>query len=252
MKVEAEATDQDESLAPGSCSKCEMKVHRGSVRSDKREIGRTLLKLYGRTFAEDLGIRATENQPSPLFCLLISALLFSTRISHNIALKSARILFERGWTTPESMARSTWEQRVQALDEGGYVRYDERTSTMLGETAQMLIDLYQGDLRKLRAAADADPARERKLLDQFKGVGEVAVNIFFREAQLAWPELFPFADEKALASAKKLGLPTESRKLAGLVRGRENFVKLVSALVRVQLEHKFDEIVAAATPSNRA
>jgi hypothetical protein len=132
-------------------------------RSDTREIARTLLKLYGRTFAEDLGIPAMENQPSPLFCLLISALLFSTRISHNIALKSARILFERGWTTPESMARSTWAQRVQALDEGGYVRYDERNSTMLGETAHTVIDLYQGDLRRLRAAAEADPARERKL-----------------------------------------------------------------------------------------
>ena len=131
------------------------------------------------------------------------------------------------------MAASSWEQRVRALDEGGYVRYDERTSTMLGETAEMLIDLYQGDLRKLRAAAGTDPARERKLLDQFKGVGNVAVNIFFRETQLAWPELFPFADDKALASAKQLGLPADAHKLASLVRGRQDFVRLVSALVRV-------------------
>jgi len=211
---------------------------------DQREVVRILLKLHGRTFAEDLGIHAVENEPSPLFCLLISALLFSTRISHNIALKSARILFEHGWTTPERMAASTWEQRVQALDEGGYVRYDERTSTMLGETAQMLIDRYQGDLRRLRDAAGADPARERKLLDQFKGVGDVAINIFFREAQLAWPELYPFADERTLASAKKLGLPADGKKLAALVRSRENFVRLVSALIRIQLEHKHDEILA--------
>jgi len=206
---------------------------------------RILLKRYGRTFAEDLGIDAA-NEPSPLFCLLISALLFSTRISHTIAAKSARILFERGWTTPESMAATTWEQRVQALDEGGYVRYDERTSTMLGEAARMLIDLYQGDLRKLRLAAKRDPAREHYLLDQFKGVGDVAINIFFREAQLAWPELFPFADEKALASAKKLGLPADPEKLRALARSRLNFVRLMSALVRVQLEHKHDEILAAA------
>ena len=172
--------------------------------------------------------------------------MFSTRIGHNIASKSARVLFERGWTTPERMAATTWEQRVQALDEGGYVRYDERTSTMLGETAKMLMDLYQGDLRKLRAAAEHDPARERYLLDQFKGVGDVAVNIFFREAQLAWPELFPFADEKALVSAKKLGLPAEPEKLATLVRTRRDFVRLVSALVRVQLEHRYNEIVVAA------
>jgi endonuclease III len=207
---------------------------------------KVLLKLYGQTFAEDLGIKAEANGPSPLFCLLISALLFSTRISHHIALHSARILFERGWTTPERMAATSWEQRVQALDEGGYVRYDERTSTMLGETAQMLLDLYQGDLRNLRISAGREPDRERNLLDQFKGVGDVAVNIFFREAQLAWPELFPFADDKALASAKKLGLPADSKKLAALIRSRRDFVRLVSALVRVQLEHRHDEILAAS------
>jgi hypothetical protein len=98
----------------------------------------------------------------------------------------------------------------------------------------------------LRAAAKADPAQERKLLDQFKGIGEVAVNIFFREGQLAWPELFPFADEKALACAKRLALPAQPRRLVGLVRSRRNFVRLVSALVRVQLERKQDEVLAAA------
>lgn len=210
---------------------------------------RTLLKLYGRTFAEDLGIDAGTNEPSGLFCLLISALLYSTRISHHIASKSARILFDRGWTTPERMAATTWEQRVQALDEGGYVRYDERTSTMLGEAAQMLLDLYQGDLRNLRIAAERDPARERHLLDQFKGVGDIAINIFFREAQLAWPELFPFADEKALASAKKLGFPADSKKLAALVRTRRDFVRLVSALVRVELDHRQEEILTSAIPA---
>lgn len=210
---------------------------------------RVLLKRYGRTFAEDLGIDVETNQPSGLFCLLICALLFSTRISHYIASKSARILFNHGWTTPERMAATTWEQRVQALDEGGYVRYDERTSTMLGEAAQMLLDLYQGDLRNLRMASERDPARERHLLDQFKGVGGVAINIFFREAQLAWPELFPFADEKALASAKKLGLPADPQRLAALVRSRRDFVRLVSALVRVELEHRQEEILTSAIPA---
>jgi len=213
---------------------------------DPRYIVNALLNLYGHTFAEDLGIDAKRNEPSSLFCLLIAALLFSTRISHKIALQSARIVFERGWTTPERMACTSWEQRVRALDEGGYARYDERTSTMLGETAQMLLDWYHGDLRNLRAAAKADPTEERRRLDQFKGIGEVAVNIFFREAQLAWPELFPFADEKAISGAKRLGLPADAHTLADLVRGRRSFVRLVSGLVRVELEHKQDMVLAAA------
>ena len=207
---------------------------------------RILLQNYGRTFAEDLGIQTEANQPSPLYCLLICAALFSTRINHAIALKSARILFERGWTTPEKMAATTWEQRVRALDEAGYVRYDERTSTMLGRTARMLIDGYHGDLRKLREAAGADPVRERELLDQFAGIGEVAVDIFFREVQLAWPELFPFADERTLASARKLMLTPDAGKQAALVRKRRDYVRLVSALIRVQLERKHDEVLAEA------
>jgi hypothetical protein len=207
---------------------------------------KVLLRRYGLTFADDLGIHVEANQPSPLYCLLISAALFSTRISHVIALKSARILFEHGWTTPEKMVATAWEQRVRALDEGGYVRYDERTSTMLGQTAQMLIDGYQGDLRKLREAAGTDPVRERKLLDQFAGIGEVAVNIFFREAQVAWPELFPFADERTLASASKLMLPADAGKLAALVPNRRDYVRLVSALIRVQLDHTHDKLLAEA------
>lgn len=215
-------------------------------RLEPKRTAMILLARYGQTFSEELGLDLESNQPSALFCLLIASLLFSARIGHTIALESARVLFRRGWTTPRKMAATTWNQRVKALDEGGYVRYDERTSTMLGETAQMAIDLYQGDLRKLREQAQSDPAIERKLLKQFKGIGDVGVNIFFREAQVAWPELFPFADEKVLASAKRLHLRANTKALRGLVRGRRDFARLVAALMRVQLDRKHEEILSEA------
>jgi endonuclease III len=216
-------------------------VQRENKPEPKRTV-RILRKHYGPSFAEELGIRLETNTPSALFSMLIAALLFSARIGHTIALKSARVLIDRGWTSAEKMARTTWEQRVRALDEGGYVRYDERTSTMLGETAALLLERYQGDLRKLREAAGGDPAAERKLIKQFKGIGEVGADIFFREAQLVWTELYPFADDRALATAKALGLAADARALAGLVRGRGEFVRLVDDLVRVRLDRKEDEI----------
>lgn len=49
------------------------------------------------------------------------------------------------------------------------LKYQERTATMLGEMADRLLDEYGGDLRRLRDAADRDPAQERKLLKRFKG-----------------------------------------------------------------------------------
>ncbi len=75
---------------------------------------------------------------------------------------------------------------------------------MLGDTAQFLLEKYDGDLRKLRAEAGRDPKIERKLLKECKGIGDTGVDIFFREAQSAWGELRPFADKKALKAAGKL------------------------------------------------
>jgi hypothetical protein len=217
-------------------------------KGDPKHTAKLLLSRYGKTFADELGIDVAANLASELFCWLIAALLFSARIGHTIALKSARILFERGWTTPEKLTHTTWQQRITALDEGGYVRYDERTSTMLGQTAEMLIERYHGDLRKLRETAEHNPGRERKLLKEFKGIGDVGVDIFFREVQLVWPELFPFADDRILSTADMLGLKPDPNELARLVRSRRDFVRLISALVRVHLEHKKDErhVVLAA------
>lgn len=209
---------------------------------DARHTAGLLLTRHGKLFSEEIGIDLASNSPSELFCWLLAALLFSTRISHAIASKSARVLVQRGWRTALALARTTWQDRVTALDEGGYVRYDERTSTMLGHDAELLIERYRGDLRNLREEAARDPARERSLLMELKGIGEVGVNISFREVQLVWPELFPFADARTLADAKSLRLPASAEALRRLVRGRRDFVRLVSAIVRLRLEHKHEDL----------
>lgn len=211
----------------------------------QKDIMEALLERHGRTFASELGIDVERNTPSPLFRLLCASLLFSTRISADIAVSAGGALADSGWTTAEKMADSTWEERVKTLNEAGYARYDERTSTMLGDTAETLLELYNGDLRNLREEAERDPGQERRLLKEFKGIGDVGVDIFFREVQVAWEELFPFADKKALQGAQKLGLNDEAGALARL-SGDEAFSKLVAALVRVQLEGDQDEVLAQA------
>jgi len=62
---------------------------------------------------------------------------------------------------------------------------------MLGDLCSHLLDEYSGDLQRLRDAADRDPAAERKMLKAFKGLGDVGVDIFLREAQAVWDELIP-------------------------------------------------------------
>jgi hypothetical protein len=109
----------------------------------------------------------------------------------------------------------------------------------------MLLEKYGGDLRRLRAAAERDPGRERALLKECKGIGEVGADIFCREAQVAWDELFPFADRRALEAAERLGLEADAAKLAKRV-SRKDYPRLLAALVRTALAKDYDEVLRAA------
>ncbi len=208
--------------------------------STHRDLVKRLLDGQGRTYAQELGIRLERGTPSPLFRWLCASLLLSARIRADMALEAARALAREGWRTPQALARTSWEERTRVLNKAGYARYDESTSRMLGDTTALLIERYEGDLRKLRAAARHDPEEERRLLKDFKGIGDVGVDIFFREVQVAWDELFPFADRRALARAGKLGLPDRAGALAKLVP-RDDFPRLVAALVRVDLGASLEE-----------
>lgn len=199
-----------------------------------------VLERFGKTFAEELGIPLEKNTPSPLFRLLVFALLSSARINHQKSLSAARALAERGWNTAEKMAAATWRERTDTLNRSGYARYDESTSRMLGETAEHLLVQYRGDLRKLRERAGRDPATERKLLKQCKGIGDVGADIFFREIQPVWEELYPFADRRVLKAASRLGLGDCAEDLARRVDTRANFARLTAALVRVDLAKTYD------------
>lgn len=132
-------------------------------------IVQVLLDRFGRTSAEQAGIRLAD-RPSPLYQLLVLATLLSARISGDIAVAAAKELFAAGYRTPQRMRQATWQDRVDALGWGGYRRYDERTSTMLGEAAVQLLDRWSGDLRKLRDDAGGEPKRIRALLTEFKGM----------------------------------------------------------------------------------
>ncbi len=215
------------------------------AKPSRSAIEKALLERHGRTYAEELGINLTKGSPSALFELLCAAVLFSARIGAEQAVKAARAMFDQGWTTAEKLAAATWKERVRVLNQHGYARYDERTASMLGDACELLLDRYQGDLRKLREAAGRDPNQERKLIKEIKGIGEVGADIFFREAQVVWEELFPFADRRALDAAKQLGLPADARTLAGDDDPR-SFARLVTALVRARLAKDHDAVLEAA------
>jgi endonuclease III len=215
--------------------------------SSDESVVKVLLDRFGATYAEQAGIRLTD-KPSPLYELLVLATLLSARISGDVAVAAAKELFTAGYRTPQKMQQASWQDRVDALGRGHYRRYDERTSTMLGEEAALLLERWHGDLRTLRDEADADPKGIRKSLTEFKGIGPVGADIFLREVQAVWPQVAPYLDGRVIRGAEKVGLPSDVRKLAALVDGPGELARLSAALVRVSQKSRVaDEVKRAAT-----
>lgn len=213
------------------------------ARPSKRDIARALLKRHPKSHADEMKIDVARNTPAPLYQWLLVSLLFSARISAVQAQRAASALFERGWRTPARMADTSWERRVEVLNRAGYARYDESTARFIGDSTALLLERYGGDLRRLREDAGRDPQRERALLQEFKGIGEVGADIFCREAQLAWAELYPFADDKALQVAGRLKLGGTAEDLAALLDRRRDLPRLLSALVRVGLDGQVEAVL---------
>lgn len=203
-----------------------------------------LLRAHGRTYADEAGI-TLRDKPAPLYQLLVLTVLCSIRIKAEIATAAARELFTAGLRTPQAMASAGWQERVDALGRAHYVRYDESTATALGDGAELLLDRYRGDLRKMRAQAGGDLGRLRELLQEVPRIGPVGADIFCREVQAVWPDLRPFFDERACATAAGLGLPHTPDGLAKLVPPKD-LGRLAASLVRVRLSKRgADELRAA-------
>ena len=202
----------------------------------QRETIRRLLKAAGRSYARQAGIRLTDT-PAPLYQLQVLALLLSTRITSSIAVAAARELRLAGYTTPERMRQASWADRVAVLGRAHYRRYDESTATRLGDGAQLLIDRYGGDLRKLAERGGHDPARVAELLQDFPGIGPLGAAIFLREAQTIWKWLQPYLDERVAAAAEEFGLPRTARGLASAA-GTADLSRISAALIRASTDRE--------------
>lgn len=195
---------------------------------------RRLLELAGSTYAQQAGIRLAD-RPAPLYQLLVLASLLSTRISAGIAVAAARELRAAGCTTAQRMRAATWQQRVDALGRGHYRRYDESTATRLGQGADLLIDRYRGDLRRLAAAAGSDVGKAGALLRDVPGIGPVGVDIFLREVQAAWPWVRPYVGERVAKAARQLGVPSTPRGLASAA-GTDDLSQITAAIMHASLD----------------
>ena len=197
--------------------------------AEQSTIARSVLEEAGTTLASEAGIRMGD-KPAALWQMLVLVNLLSAPISARIAMDAARELNTAGGTTPRGMAELTWQDRVDALGRGHYVRYDESTATRLGECAEQVQQDHRGDLRRL--AADHERSELLSGLKGFSGVGPTGASIFCREAQAVWPWLRPFTDELTRKGAGRVGLPRDEAELGRLVPG-DSMAAFASGLTHV-------------------
>ena len=208
-----------------------------------REKLNELLRNYGKFPLSDYGLAEPRTATAEtILAHLLNAMLTSARISHNLAARSVTTLIEAKYNHLEILQESTWKERTEVLTKGGYTRYREKTATGLGELAHFISSKYDGDLTKLREAAEDDPDKIRDLIKEVKGLGEVGVNIFQDTIQALWPCMAPYIDPRSFDTAEGLGIGKDVDALWEAVdRSPAKMAQLCQALTAVRLEKKEDE-----------
>lgn len=197
-----------------------------------------LLDRHGRTFADEAGI-SLRDQPAPLFQLLVLTHLLAANLSADLGVRAGEAL-KKTYRSADALARAGDDAVFAVLDEAKFLR-KHKTAELLGRTAQRVVDEWDGDLRRLRDAADGDAGRVGGLVQDFPGIGAVGADIFCREVQAVWPALRPFADERLLGTARELGLPSSAAGLADRL-GDDDLSVLGAALVRCDRAGDLDEL----------
>ncbi|MEW6162149.1 MAG: hypothetical protein AB1606_02350 [Nitrospirota bacterium] len=189
------------------------------------ELKRSLL------YSEELRIELKKNNDDELFKWFLASILFGARISETIAKNTYKAFEKYNLLEPQKILEAGWDFLVDPImREGGYVRYDFKTSTKILKICETFIKEYDGSLKKLHNESKDKNDLENRLLD-FYGIGPVTMNIFLRELRPYWEKADPEPLPIVRKIAQKLGIalnkygrksPTFTRIEAGLIRLRRS------------------------------
>jgi len=144
-----------------------------------------------KLYSEELGICLNKNNDKELFKWFIASILFGARISETIA-KNTYKSFEKYYLLDQKkILKAGWNYLVNPImRKGGYVRYDEKTSTKFLRICERLLKEYKGSLKNLHKKAKNSKDLEDKLIN-FYGIGPITANIFLRELRPFWKKSNP-------------------------------------------------------------
>ncbi|TKY86010.1 hypothetical protein EX895_004835 [Sporisorium graminicola] len=250
-----------------------------------------------REGAADAGHLSYPNSDLTAFQTLLCAILLSKPISHRLGLRSIETLLNKPYYfhTAQDLLDAGNEGRRAALWDAR-TQHKEKTAVQLGSLAEGITALCEeakgkDDARDtLRPILDKALAQTEDQADSFQvaeqvkavltkqinGLGPGGVDIFLRRVQSQWPQVFPYADERALSAAVKFDLISQSdleksqqhatKKLAEKVAehvgfpldeakgeeeeaecGRWWFVRTLDVLIGLDIEKKIDGAAKQAT-----
>ena len=181
-----------------------------------------------KLYSEELGIKLKEKKDDEIFKWFLASVLFGARISEIIAKNTYKTFEKYKLLTPGKILDAGWDFLVNPImREGGYVRYDGKTSTQILKNCETLLKKYDGSLNKLHENAKDSSELENRLLE-FYGIGPITVNIFLRELRPFWEK----ADPKTLPIVKKhakgfgIKIDEYSRKSLTFVRVEAGLIRL--------------------------
>jgi len=174
-----------------------------------------------QSYSEELGLDLSRAEDR--FKWFLASVLFAKRISAETAKETYFCFEQEELTSPDALLEAGRDRLVEALDSGGYTRYDFSTATNLLGIAKTLKEKY-GDIERLHAESSNATDLESRL-QEFKGVGPVGVNIFLRELRGIWEKAEPKPSLIAVATAQKIGLDLK------------DVERCESQLVRLNLEY---------------
>jgi endonuclease III len=135
--------------------------------------------------ANELGIDTSQGE-GELFKWFIASFLFGKRIQQDIAADAYRVIVDKHKRdTPRKLCNCSWQELVDMLGEGHYVRYDESTAERLLKLCEKLNSDYGGKLGNIRDQSESRKELEKRLAE-FEGIGPKTVEIFMREAAKVW------------------------------------------------------------------
>lgn len=186
---------------------------------------------HARLYSEELGINLASRADAELFKWFLAAALYGARISETIARQTYQAFVRHDLLDPKHILAAGWDFLVNpVMREGGYVRYDEKTSREVLHDCEMLLREYGGSLNRLHEQAADRRDLEQRLM-RFDGVGPVTCNIFLRELRPYWkksdPEPLPWVRQLA----RKLGVDLDRYPRKGLA-----FARIEAGLIRRRRE----------------